>query len=133
MNTSNLITQIETVNSLKGKVVVGSPAQMEGITSSPYAWITSVTETGGPSPVVGPVRQRIEARIEITVGARTLGDVESTRDLLKGALVNFQIDNGYEPISFTSGAMVFGDPGWFYWTDEYTTAYWYDSCTQVFI
>jgi hypothetical protein len=133
MNTSDLITQLETIPGLSGKVALGNPAMMEGITSAPYVWITSINEAGGPSPVVGPVRQRIEARVEITVGARTVEEMDQTRASVRQALINFQITNGYEPISFSSGGMIFGDQGWFYWSDEYVTAYWHDSCDQVFI
>lgn len=123
MNLSALITQLETVSDLTGKVMVGMPAQLENIGSAPYAWLTNIVETAGGSPVTGPVRQRVDLRVEITVGAQTLDGMLSVRDDIRAALIGFQIDGGHDPMTFRAGRMEFADPGWNLWRDDYATAY----------
>lgn len=133
MNLTAIVAQLETVPELYGKVVVGMPAQMESIGNAPYAWVTAIVEEGGSSPVIGPVRQRIGCRLDVMVGTRTLEDMSLVRESITNALLNFQPDKSYEPMTFSAGNMEFGDPGWFYWRDEYHTAYWRDCNTQQFI
>ena len=96
---------------------------MENLASSPFAWVTSLIEQAGKSPVSGPVRQLVDLRIEITVGARNLSDMLEVRNASTHALLNFQPDPSYTPMTFRTGRMEFGDPGWFLWRDEYLTSY----------
>lgn len=129
MNLDALVTQLETVSGLQ--VEVGSPAKLENLTNAPYCWITSVVEQGSSSAVVGPVRQRIEATIDLMVGARTLSELTTARNGILAALLNFQPGTGYVPMTYQSGSMEFGDPAWFYWHDQFGTAFWIDTCEQV--
>ena len=123
MKLQEIVDQLETVPALAGKVSVGIPAMMENVASSPFAWITSVVEQAGNSPVTGPVRQLVDLRVEVTVGARNLNDMLEVRDAATAALINFQPDLSYTPMTFRMGRMEFGDPGWFLWRDEYLTSY----------
>jgi hypothetical protein len=123
MKLQEIVDQLETVPALAGKVSVGIPAMMENVASSPFAWITSVIEQAGNSPVTGPVRQLVDLRVEITVGARNLNDMLEVRDAAAAALINFQPDLTYTPMTFRAGRMEFGDPGWFLWRDEFLTSY----------
>lgn len=122
-----IITQLETVPALMGKVYLGVPAQMESLSQAPYVWVTSINEAGGTSPILGPVRQRIEYRFELTVGARNADDMETIRNAVKGAMLNFQPIPESDPIIFRAGRMEFGDPGWFLWRDEFRTSYFEDT------
>lgn len=123
MKLQEIVDQLETVPALAGKVTVGMPAMLENISGSPFAWITSVIQQAGNSPVTGPVRQLVDLRIEITVGARTLNEMLEVRDAATAALINFQPDLTYTPMTFRLGRMEFADPGWFLWRDEYMTSY----------
>lgn len=127
MNISAIVTELETIPGMAGKVTVGIPAQMEGLSGAPYVWITSIVEGGGDSPIVGPVRQRVELRVELTVGARDLNSMLIARDEVWAKMLNFQPDPGYDPITFRIGRMEFGDPGWFLWRDEFRTSYYKDT------
>lgn len=127
MNLAAIIAQLETIPGMSGRVVVGIPAQMENLSTAPYVWVTSVVEGGGSSPVVGPVRQRVELRMELTVGARNLQSMLDIRDQVWAKMLNFQADSGYDPMEFRIGRMEFGDPGWFLWRDEFRTSYYKDS------
>jgi hypothetical protein len=100
---------------------------MENLASSPYVWITSVMEGGSDSPVTGPVRQKVELRVELTVGARNLGTMLDMRDQVWAKMLNFQPDPNYEPMAFRIGRMEFGDPGWMLWRDEFRTSYFKDT------
>lgn len=122
-----VITKLETIPALMGKVYLGVPAQMESLSQAPYVWVTSIAENGGGSPVLGPVRQRIEYRFELTTGARNAADMEAIRNAVMGAMLNFQPNAGCDPIIFRAGRMEFGDPGWFLWRDEFRTSYFEDT------
>lgn len=123
MKLQEILDQLETVTELAGKIVVGMPERLENIGSAPYAWITNIVQTGGQSPILGPVREKIELRVEITIGARTLGEMLAVREKLTAALLNFQPDPSYDPIRFRIGRMEFTDPGWVLWRDEFVTGY----------
>lgn len=127
MNIAAIVTQLETIPGLTGRIVVGIPAQMENLAVSPYVWITSIMEGGGDSPILGPVRQKVELRLELTVGARNLDSMLTIRDQVWAKMLNFQPDSGYEPMAFRIGRMEFGDPGWFLWRDEFRTSYFKDT------
>lgn len=127
MNLSAIVSRLESIPGMTGKVIVGIPAQMESIAIAPYVWITSVVESGSESPIVGPVRQRVQLRVELTVGARNLADMNSIRDQVWAKILNFKPDNDYDPMVFRVGRMEFGDPGWFLWRDEFLTAYYRDT------
>lgn len=117
------VGRIGTIPALTGKVVVGQPAQMEGISSSPYAWITDVLEIAGGSPITGPVRQEVELRLMVAVGAMDMDTLLTTRDAVKDALLNYTPDPEYAPMEFRNGKMEFADPGWWFWRDEFVTRY----------
>lgn len=127
MNLAAIVTHLETIPTLAGRVVVGIPAQMESLSAAPYVWVTSVMEGGGDSPITGPVRQKIELRVELTVGARNLESMLDIRDQVWASMLNFQVDSGHEPMAFRIGRMEFGDPGWFLWRDEFRTSYFKDT------
>ena len=117
------VDRINSITTLSGKVSIGFPAQMEGISSSPYVWITDVMETAGSSPVTGPVRQEIELRLMVAVGTMSLDTLMATRDAVKDVLLNFTPDPEYAPMEFKNGKMEFSDPGWWFWRDEFVTRY----------
>lgn len=123
MKLAEIIAQINTIPELSGKVEVGMPAQLEHIGNTPYCWITNVGETGGDSPITGPVRQRVVMTMELTIGARNLADTLSIRDKIRVCLLGFAPDPGYELMQFRFGRFEFLDPGWVLWRDEYLTAY----------
>lgn len=118
------VERLNGIPSLAGKVVVGLPSQMENISSSPYAWISGVMEEARSSPVIGPVRQIVTLRIEVSVGARDIDSMMDTRTAVKDAMLNFHPDpSDYAPMEFRMGRMEFADPGWWFWRDEYVTDY----------
>lgn len=118
-----LVARIDAVTGLSGGCEVGMPATLENISGAPYAWITNVTEFAGQSPVTGPVRQRLELRVEVTTGARTLNGLLAIRDAVRASLLNYAISSDYDPMTFRAGRMEFADQGWQLWRDEYITAY----------
>jgi len=117
-----IVERIDATMGLTGGCEVGMPAQLESLSTVPMAWITNVIETAGNSPVTGPVRQRLELRVEVTVGARTLGSMLGARDAIRDSLLSYIVNSDYEPMIFRSGRMEFADPGWCLWRDEYVTA-----------
>lgn len=123
---ASIVSRLQSIPGMASSVVIGSPAQMESLGSSPHIWITDVSESGGDSPVLGPVRQRILMRIEVTSGARTLNAMTDLRDAIRSALVNY-CPNNAEPIKFGGGRMEFLDPGWVLWRDDFLTAYFYET------
>lgn len=123
MRLQDYLDQIATVPELSGRVVVGMPERIENITQSPFVWVTNVAQSGGDSPVTGPVRQKIEFRFELTIGARSLAEMVSIRDKIMAALINFQPTGDFAPMRFLSGKMEFADPGWTFWRDSYSTYY----------
>jgi hypothetical protein len=133
MNLSGIVTQLQTISTLAGKVEVGQPAQIEGVGSDPYAWITGIMEEAAPSGRVNvPSIQRIAVRLMVTVGASTQTKMLATRDLIRSALVDFYPEStaGAEPMEFRSGRMDFLDAGWMTWTDEYSYSYYFDKLQE---
>lgn len=118
-----IVDRIDAVYGLTGGCQVGMPAQLENVSGSPYAWITNVIETAGDSPIIGPVRQRLLFRVEVTCGDRTLNGLLHARGHIREALLNYIVTPDYEPMTFRAGRMEFADPGWYLWRDEYITAY----------
>lgn len=127
MNLQAILDRLNSIPALADKVVVGTPAQTEFVGASPYVWITSVSEGGSGSPIAGPVRQMVDLRVELTIGARTLPSMLSIRDSILGVLLNFQPDDSYHPMTFRAGRMEFGDQGYFLWRDEFMTSYYIDT------
>lgn len=127
MNLAAIVTQLETVTGLSGRVAVGSPTQMENVGDTPIAWISGLTETASSNPRVNsPAIQRIDTRVEITIGAKTLSEVQTTRDGVRAALVDFQPEAPGDPMEFRNSRMEFIDPGWVLWRDDYSYSYYYD-------
>jgi hypothetical protein len=131
MNLSGIVTQLQTVTGLSGNVVIGLPAQIEGIASGPYAWITDVLETSQPSGRVNqPSIQRISTRVAVTFGAQDFEDVLTVRDAARLALIDYQPDAPGDPLQYRQGRLEFLDGGWTYWRDEYEFAYYIDMLEQ---
>lgn len=132
MNLSAIVTQLETVTGLAGRVTVGTPTQFENVADTPIVWISAAVESAGSNSRTNrPAIQRIEARIEITLGAKTFDEVAETRDAIRAALVDFQPEAPGDPMEFRSSRMEYSDPGWVLWRDEYGYAYYYDKLEQA--
>lgn len=117
------LTRLNSIPLLAGKVEIGLPAQFESVASSPHGWITSVLEVAGESPVTGPVRQSVELRLGVSVGARDMASMIQARDAIKTSMLGFTPDPEYAPMEFRMGQMEFSDPGWWFWRDEFMTRY----------
>ena len=126
MNIDALIARLETVTGLAGRVVVGTPTQLEHVGDDPMAWISGLMESASPNHRVNsPAIQRIDVTAEITLGAKTLDQVQTTRDDVRVALVDFQPEPPGDPMIFRGSQMEFVDPGWVIWRDEYLYSYYY--------
>ena len=124
---SAIIARLNSIPGLNGLVSLGVPAQMESLGSAPHVWITDVSESGGASPILGPVRQVISFSMEVTCGASTATAMMEARDQVRAALVGFQADEGSDPVVFVGGRIDFTDHGWSLWRDEYRTGYYYQA------
>ena len=130
MNIDAIVTQLETVTGLNGKVAVGQPAQTDSLSSGPTCWITDISESAGPNTRVNaPALQRIDARLGIVLAGADLDSVLATRDAVRSALIDFQPDAPGDPITYRAGRMEFLDPGIVLWRDEYSFAFYYDGLT----
>lgn len=133
MNISALVAELETIPGLAGHVYVSEPQKMQHVGTSPYVWISSINESGDESPVVGPVRQRINVTIELMIGTLDMAAMDAIRSDIQHVLLNFQAGNGCIPMSFGSGGFDFADPGWVVWRETYETAYWVDTFVQKYV
>jgi hypothetical protein len=121
MNIDGIVTQLETVEGLNGKVVVGQPATTDSLGNGPTCWITDISESAGPNTRVNaPALQRIDARLGITLAGADLDAVLTMRDAVRAALIDYQPDAPGDPITYRAGRMEFLDPGIVLWRDEYT-------------
>ena len=122
-----VITQLETVTSLTGGVVVGMPERLDNLSNTPICWITGADESGNENyRATGPAAQRIEARVEVTLGATgadALGDLLAVLTDVRAALMGFVPATNARPMEFRRGGMVFSDPGWCCWRLEFMTDY----------
>lgn len=127
MNLSAIITQLETVDGLDGKVVVGQPAQTDSLSVGPVCWISDLLETATPNQRVNtPAIQRIEVRLGLTLGAADLDSLLATRDAIRLAMIDFQPDAPGDPLIFRGGRLDFLDPGYVLWRDEYSYSFYID-------
>lgn len=132
MNISSIVTQLEGVTGLSGKVVVGQPAQTDSLSSGPACWITDLMESAAPSGRINqPSIQRIESRLGLVLGNVSLDTIISLRDAVRVALIDFQPDAPGDPIQFRSGRLEFSDAGFTLWRDEYAFAYYVDLLEQA--
>ena len=121
MNIDGIVTQLQTVEGLSGKVAVGQPATTDSLGNGPTCWITDISESAGPNTRVNaPALQRIDARLGITLAGADLDAVLSMRDAVRSALIDYQPDAPGDPITYRAGRMEFLDPGIVLWRDEYT-------------
>ena len=121
MNIDGIVTQLETVTGLSGKVAVGQPATTDSLGNGPTCWITDISESAGPNTRVNaPALQRIDARLGITLAGADLDAVLTMRDAVRSALIDYQPDAPGDPITYRAGRMEFLDPGIVLWRDEYT-------------
>ena len=122
-----VITQLETVTALTGGVVVGMPERLDTLSNTPICWITGADESGNENyRATGPVAQRVETRIELTLGATgvtALNDLLGVLTDVRAALRGFVPITNARPMEFRRGGMVFSDPGWCCWREEYMTDY----------
>ena len=123
MDLAVFLARLNTQPLLNGKVGLGMPGAMESLDAAPYAWITGAMESGSLSPVTGPVRQRIEVRLEVAVGGRELAEVQAARDAVRSALVNYAPTTDYAPMVLVKGVLDAAEPGWLQWRDEFNTDY----------
>lgn len=131
MNISGIVTQLETVSGLNGKVVVGQPAQTDSISSGPACWISDLTETAAPSGRISqPSIQRVECRLGLLLGNVSLDTIVSLRDAVRLAMIDFQPIAPGDPIQFRAGRLEFSDAGFTLWRDEYAYAYYIDMLEQ---
>ena len=120
MNIDGIVTQLETVTGLSGKVAVGQPATTDSLGNGPTCWITDISESAGPNTRVNaPALQRIDARLGITLAGADLDAVLTMRDAVRSALIDYQPDAPGDPITYRAGRMEFLDPGIVLWRDEY--------------
>ena len=128
MNIDAIVTQLETVTGLTGKVAVGQPAQTESLSTGPTCWITDISESAGPNTRVNaPALQRIDTRLGIVLAGVDLDSVLTRRDAVRSALIDFQPDAPGDPITYRAGRMEFLDPGIVLWRDEYEFAFYFDA------
>jgi hypothetical protein len=124
---SAVITQLGTVTSLTGGVVLGMPERLESLSETPVCWITSVEESGDENTrATGPVAQRLWVRIELTLGATgadALADVLEAKADVRAALLGFVPSTNCLPMESRGGALLFSDPGWSLWRETYLTDY----------
>ncbi len=121
MNIDGIVTQLETVEGLDGKVAVGQPATTDSLGNGPTCWITDISESAGPNTRVNaPALQRIDARLGITLAGADLDAVLAMRDAVRSALIDYQPDAPGDPITYRAGRMEFLDPGIVLWRDDYT-------------
>lgn len=124
---SAVITQLETVTSLTGGVVLGMPERLESLSETPVCWITAVEESVDENTrATGPVAQRLWVRIELTLGATgatALDDVLDVKADVRAALLGFVAATNCLPMETRGGALLFSDPGWALWRETYLTDY----------
>lgn len=127
MNIDGIVTQLETVEGLSGKVAVGQPATTDSLGNGPTCWITDISESAGPNTRVNaPALQRIDARLGITLAGADLDAVLTMRDAVRSVLIDYQPDAPGDPITYRAGRMEFLDPGIVLWRDDYAFAFYYD-------
>ncbi|MFM2005878.1 MAG: hypothetical protein RLZZ09_1533 [Pseudomonadota bacterium] len=127
MNISGIVTQLETVEGLNGKVVVGLPPETASLSNGPAVWITDLAETAGANPRVNkPAIQRIEVRLGLVMGTATLDDLLPLRDAVRDAIIDYQPESNGDPITYRAGRMEFLDAGYTVWRDEYAYSFYFD-------
>lgn len=128
VNIDAVIQRLETIPGLSGKIILGHPTFMESIEGSPYVWITGIVELPGDNQRLnGPVRQRVEVRIDLTIGTRNNAAMAALRSDIQSVLLNFQSEPKDDPMTKGRGQMEFMDPAWTVWLDSYLTAYQVDA------
>ena len=121
MNIDGIVTQLETVEGLSGKVAVGQPATTDSLGNGPTCWITDISESAGPNTRINaPALQLIDARLGITLAGADINDVLAMRDAVRLALIDFEPSVPGDPITYRAGRLEFLDPGIVLWRDEYT-------------
>ena len=121
MNIDGIVTQLETVAGLSGKVAVGQPATTDSLGNGPTCWITDLSESAGPNTRVNaPALQLVDARLGITLAGADINAVLAMRDAVRLALIDFEPNVPGDPITYRAGRLEFLDPGIVLWRDEYT-------------
>ena len=127
MNIATLVSRLETVSGLSGKVAVGSPMQTDSLATGPAVWISDITEGAGSNQRTNaPALQRVEVRVGITASAATLSALMTLRDSIRAKLVDYQMSEPGDPMTYRTGRMEFLDPGIVLWRDEFSYSYYYD-------
>jgi hypothetical protein len=129
MNIDGIVTQLETVTGLSGKVVVGLPPQTDSLSSGPKVWITDIAETASPSGRINqPSIQKVDCRIGIVTSGADLTEILPLRDGIRTTLIDYQPETqaSGDPLSYRAGRMEFLDAGYVVWRDEFSYTYYVD-------
>jgi hypothetical protein len=127
MNIDGIVTQLETVEGLSGKVVVGLPPETASLANGPTVWITDLAETAGANQRINaPALQRIEVRLGLVMGTATLDDLLPLRDAVRDAIIDYLPESNGDPITYRAGRMEFLDAGYTVWRDEYAYSFYFD-------
>lgn len=127
MNIAGLVTRLQTVTGLSGKVVVGLPPQTDSLSTGPKVWITDISETASPSTRINqPSIQRIECRIGVVTTGADLTAILPLRDSIRATLIDYTPETSGDPIGYRAGRMEFLDAGITVWRDEFAYSYYVD-------
>lgn len=127
MNIDAIVTRLESVTGLAGKVAVGQPAMTDSLGTGPMCWITDLSESAGDNTRVNsPALQRIEARLGLTMGSADINALLTLRDAIRISLVDFAPTENGDPMTYRAGRLEFLDPGYVLWRDDYTFAFYFD-------
>lgn len=127
MNIGGIVTQLETVTGLSGKVVVGLPPQTDSLSTGAKCWITDISETAGPSLRVNtPSIQKVDCRIGVVLTGADLPSILPMRDSIRTTLIDYQPESSGDPITYRAGRMEFLDAGIAAWRDEFSFTYYVD-------
>lgn len=124
MNLFGIVTRLESIYDLTGKVEVGLPPQTDSLSLGPRCWISDISETAAPSGRVNtPSIQRVTCTVGIIITGSGITEILNLRDSVRLALIDFQPDSPGDPMSYKSGRMEFLDAGITVWRDEFSFTY----------
>lgn len=127
MNLFGIVTRLESIYDLTGKVEVGLPPQTDSLSLGPRCWISDISETASPSGRVNtPSIQRVVCTVGIIITGSGITDILNLRDSVRLALIDFQPDAPGDPMIYKSGRMEFLDAGIVVWRDEFSFTYYVD-------
>lgn len=100
-------------------------------TALPAAYVMLLDERADPSQLYGRMRQRVHARLGVTLvwrhagdarGAAALADLQALRAAVQGLLVGWAPTAAHEPYQFESGSLAAIRDGHIWWQDAYRTS-----------